>query len=896
MTNEAAPRSTSGARRGDLPSDAGLYQAVLDSMPAHVAILDDHGEILYVNAAWRRFAVENGTPEQVPSCLAGNYFEILERARDQGEIGAEAIAQGFEKLARREIESTTHEYPCHSPEEPRWFLVTGSRIRGAAGSGIAVVHVNITDRILAEIAARDHERQIQSVQADTLSLLRAFAATLPDLVFVMNADGTFRHCLSTATFLAIPEDQFLGKNVREVFPGRLGERFAHSISRAASSTAPQSMRYQMAVPYPDGEVRDFEVRFFSPDPGTVFTVVRDTTELSQTVRALEESDERFRSFFESSWDGIVISDLEDRILDANPAYCSLLGYDRDELLAMTIRDIQAPECRRSAVGAIRAELLRNEVFETVDIRKDGTRVEVEVATGWLKGRTDRAISTVRDITERRKNERRLRILDHAIEQSTASVVITNAEGIIEYANESTVRNTGYSREELIGSSPRVLKSGWTGPEGYRDLWRTIRSGHDWVGEFYNRRKDGTFYWEQAIISPIRDGAGTITHFVAVKDDITERKRFELSLRESEERFQQLARHIDQGFWMSDALSTRTLYVSPGYERIWGRSSQELLADALLWLGAVHQEDRERVRQSIATRHLTGVYDEEYRVVRPDGTTRWVNDRAYPVLDDAGQTIRLAGIVTDITDQKGAQDRELASMRREAAVGRIAAAVAHEVNNPLGTMKFLLRSLRKATQGAEAPGELEMLEGQVDRITNTVRALLGFSRQRGAKNGLFAAGEVLTSVIDLFRGGLDARGIAFSAAVADDLPAIAGDITAFQEIIINLLENAREILKAGDAVRVSATMEQDVLAVVVADSGPGLGPNPEHHFAPYVTARTGGTGLGLALARRVCEASGGSLRGENGPDGGAVFTIRLPVQDQGSERRITIRKSELGELV
>ncbi len=136
------------------------------------------------------------------------------------------------------------------------------------------------------------------------------------------------------------------------------------------------------------------------------------------------------------------------------------------------------------------------------------------------------------IIARRKAEETLRKLSRAVEQCSASIVITDAEGAIEYVNPMFTEVTGYTMEEVLGKNPRILRSGETRPEVYRQLWETICAGQDWRGEFHNRKKSGELYWEQASVSPVRGPDGAITHFVAVKDEITERKRVEIELRQA----------------------------------------------------------------------------------------------------------------------------------------------------------------------------------------------------------------------------------------------------------------------------------------------------------------------------------------------------------------------------
>ena len=165
-------------------------------------------------------------------------------------------------------------------------------------------------------------------------------------------------------------------------------------------------------------------------------------------------------------------------------------------------------------------------------RKDGTSFDVEYTSVPIR-QDDAIIGAVvvfRDISERKQAQAQLQKLSSAVDQSPSSVMITDVDGRIEYVNPKFTQLTGYTWEEIIGRNPRVLKSGDQPPEFYEDLWKTITSGREWHGEFCNRKKNGDIYWELASISPIHDADGQISHFVAVKEDITERRAAEEKFR------------------------------------------------------------------------------------------------------------------------------------------------------------------------------------------------------------------------------------------------------------------------------------------------------------------------------------------------------------------------------
>ena len=239
----------------------------------------------------------------------------------------------------------------------------------------------------------------------------------------------------------------------------------------------------------------------------------------------------------------------------------------------------------------------------------------------------------------------------AVEQTADAVMICDHEGTIQYVNHAFEQASGYRSEEAVGHSSNLLKSGEHPLSFYTELWLTIQRGEPFRGVFINRRKDGSLYHEQKTITPLKDKNGSITHFVSTAKDVTEQLQREQLLRESEERFRQVAENIHEVFWLTTPDKQQVLYISPGYETIWGRSCASLYAEPQSWFETIHPDDRERVRQATLIEQASGDYAAEYRIVRPDGTERSILDRAFPVHDTQGKVYRIAGIAEDITEQK-----------------------------------------------------------------------------------------------------------------------------------------------------------------------------------------------------------------------------------------------------
>ena len=253
--------------------------------------------------------------------------------------------------------------------------------------------------------------------------------------------------------------------------------------------------------------------------------------------ALQQAEAKYRSIFENATEGIVQLTPEGRPLSANPALATILGYPTPEELVTSVTDLGGqhyviPEQRQEvnrlldAKGSVQG-------FETEVYRKDRSRVWVSINERVVQAADGKVLyyeGTIQDITERKRGEEQLRKLSRAVEQSPAAVVITDLQGNIEHVNAKFTQVTGYSLDEVRGQNPRILRSGETPPEEYARLWQTITGGREWRGEFHNRKKSGELFWEAASISPILDEAGRITHFVSVKEDITERKWVENLLR------------------------------------------------------------------------------------------------------------------------------------------------------------------------------------------------------------------------------------------------------------------------------------------------------------------------------------------------------------------------------
>jgi PAS domain S-box-containing protein len=283
---------------------------------------------------------------------------------------------------------------------------------------------------------------------------------------------------------------------------------------------------------------------------------------------------------------------------------------------------------------------------------------VEATNDQLEARPrERASEPVQKNESSQTSELRFREL---VEALPAAIYMTDASGRITFFNHAVTQLLGYAPElghdESSGRWRLYLPDGTPLPHSAFPMAMALKQNRQVSGtEIVAERPDGTRVPLIAYPIPLNDDSGTLIGAVNMLVDISERKRAELSLRESEERFRQVVENIDEVFWMSDLEKNRILFMSSGYEKIWDETRESLYSSPRKWIEAIHPEDRERVLRAALLKQTSGDYDEEYRIIRSDGTLRWIHDRAFPVRNADGTMDRIAGIAEDITERKKAEE-------------------------------------------------------------------------------------------------------------------------------------------------------------------------------------------------------------------------------------------------
>ncbi|MGA2631914.1 MAG: PAS domain S-box protein, partial [Terriglobia bacterium] len=365
---------------------------------------------------------------------------------------------------------------------------------------------------------------------------------------------------------------------------------------------------------------------------------------------------RYQDLFENANDIVFTLDLSGRFTSLNKAGERLSGFTRQEAMGMTAAQMVAPEYV-SLVQKRLASVAAGEPMAATELEwvtRDGHHLWIESSLQPVRegGRIVGLQAIARDVTDRKRDHEAIRKLSVAVEQSPTHVVITDTQGNIEYVNPTFVEQTGYTLEEVRGKNPRLLKSGQTPEETHRELWRTITSGRVWRGEFLNKRKNGELYWESASISPVRDERENITHYLAVKENITERKRAEEALRESEEKFRGLFQGAAEGILVSNIETQKFVYANPAVCRMLGYTEEELVH---LGVSDIHPpQDLERVgAEFMAQVRGEKTLASALPCLRKDGTTIYADINASRLVVDGKDCI--VGFFTDITERKRAEE-------------------------------------------------------------------------------------------------------------------------------------------------------------------------------------------------------------------------------------------------
>ena len=635
--------------------------------------------------------------------------------------------------------------------------------------------------------------------------------------------------------------------------------------------------------------------------GTPYVSVsaRDLRMAKRAEEALRRNEWWWRHRFRMSLVGMAMIGVDGRFVAANDCLCEMLGYPREDLLQKTWCDL-APAPDRAAEQAVFERILAGQAMESPYekrvLRADGEAAVVLVNASAIfrpDGQPEQVLALVQDLTEQREVQGRLsatqdvaRLLGAAVEQSPASIVITDREGTIQYVNPRFVQVTGYSVEEAKGRNPRILKSGLQGPELYAGMWRDLTAGKTWSGQLANRRKDGSIFWEKALISPILS-AGETTHYLAVKEDITRSREMEQSHR----RLLSALEFTDEAIGVCRS-EGEIIHANQAFRTVLGCTCQVCpnpeLPDDQCRMKRFVQEPGKGVMDAVRAGELkTGqTWRGHAAWVRSEGEkAMMLSISASPVQSPDGDGQDLLLVCRDVTREQELENH-LRHIEKMDALGTMVSGITHDFNNVLTAIQSAAELIEwQLPEDSPVRSKLSVILQASGRARELNRQILTFSRPSQERKVPFDLSAVIRECVHLLKNALP-KDMALRTAITSSIW-VTGDPAQIHQVLMNLGMNAVHAME-GKRGELEISLAED------ADSGPvggargallsvrdnGCGMDEEtllRACEPFFSTKGAGkgTGLGLSVVHGIVQRHGGSLRFDSAPGRGTEALVWLP---------------------
>ena len=809
--------------------------------------------------------------------------------------------------------------------EPLAWRAMGLLVTVLLALGTTTLAYRLMVRRQAQLAAH-RLKPVETERTHYLSLLSAIASSSDDAIFAKDLQG--RYILfnpAACAYVGKSMDEVLGQDDRTLFPPdqaamliRLGEdvvRENRTLQAEEHLDTAQGPRVFLAT---KGPLRNAD--------GTIagiFGISRDVTAQKQADAALKLSQERLNWAIEVTRDGLWDWDLVRDRAYLSPRYHEIIEEAPGTFVANAEHFSQRihPDDREYVRGCMGRHVRgpdRTTEFEYRIVTPAG-RLKWLHARGQAverdaAGMATRVVGTITDVTERRHTEAQLRQLAQAVEQSPESVIISDTAFVIEYVNEAFLRKTGLARSDVVGRSSEILRSGRTAEAVYQEMESTLARGEVWRGEFVNVHLDGSEYTDFAIIAPIREADGRVSHYVSVQEDVSERKRTAHELEryrdhledlvaakttEARQQTQVLRALIDNlphMAWVKDARGCYQAVNAPLLQTT-GKTMADYIGrdDLQIWGPEVARRVSAEDQEVMLTRR-------QITVVRPvtylPGSL-YENFKA-PIIDADGQVLGTVGLSRDVL-REHRLEAELAQRAEQAesatrAKSLFIANMSHEIRTPMNAIIGFGHLAARQAESAAQRTLLEKITDASNHLLGIINNILDISKIEAGKLELESIAldpaQVLQEVADLVQDAARQKGLTLQTRAAPDLPrGLRGDPTRLRQALLNYAANAVKFTQSG-AVTLSANTlrEADGEVVVrfeVQDTGMGIADDARARvFESFeqadgsTTREFGGTGLGLAITRRLAGLMGGEAGVDSVVGQGSRFwlTARLRRED------------------
>jgi PAS domain S-box-containing protein len=746
------------------------------------------------------------------------------------------------------------------------------------------------------------------------SLLQSVIDAVPALISVTDADGRYVFVNAhSATYHGHSAEWFPGKRIEDVHRPDYAQMLRERDTRTLRSERPLEP-YEEVYTEADGRRThwlsvDVPIQVGPGSPQYVVSVSLDITDQKQNEVAVRESRNLLRAIIDAVPMTIHVKDTDGRYVLVNADMAAQVGQPAEALIGRRVGDI-FPEAYAREIREREGRLIST--GEATPLFEEEYRDHAGRSSTWLArkvplrddhGKVKYVVSAGLDITDRKKAEAAVQesqsLLRAIIDAVPATVTVKDLQGRYVLVNAYQAQYLGRPIEWFEGRSVAdVYPKAYVHSIAERDRLVAETGQTQRFYETDYRGPDGQLSSWIGIRAPIRDGEGNVRYVVSVGLDITDRRRSELALEQSERRFRHLVESSDVVPYTWDVDARRFLYVGPQIERILG-TRPEVLKYEEQWLAMILPEDREAARQHAALFN-DAPHDEyfEYRVLRPDGRVVWVRDIVKVETREDGSRVGF-GFVFDITESK-LRDQQLAQAQKMDAVGKLTGGVAHDFNNLLtvilGSLELLQLSVRDDPQGL---ARVQLASEAARRGADLTQRLLAFARQQMLAPRVVNMNECITGMGELLRRALG-ESITIRMQLDPGLWAIRVDPTWLESVVLNLAVNGRDAMPEGGALTIeTANQEFDegivwqgtdiaagrYVALLVSDTGMGMTPEvAARAFDPFFTTKEvgKGTGLGLSMVYGFVKQSGGHVRIYSEVGLGTTVKIYLPVGGPAGE--------------
>lgn len=464
----------------------------------------------------------------------------------------------------------------------------------------------------------------------------------------------------------------------------------------------------------------------------------------------------------------------------------------------------------------------------------------------------------------------------ALDASTI-VAITDPVGTIVFVNDKFEEISKYSKKEIIGKNHRILNSGFHSKEFFKDLWKTIQSGKIWRGEIRNKAKDGTFYWVDTTIVPFLNKKGKPVQYIAIRSDISDRKRAEGNLKETIKENIDIKFALDQSSIVAftDAKGVITS-VNNKFCEISKYSREEIIGkDHNILNSGYHSKDF--FKNLWKTIGAGNVWKGEIRNKAKDGTYYWVDTTIVPFLNDKRMPYQYLAIRNDITERKRTEE-VLHRQDKLAAVGQLAAGVAHEIRNPLTSMKGYAEFLQLDEKDPERMEFLSIILDEIDRVNTIVEDFMVLAKPKAVELEEKNVVPVIQNVVSLLEFEARKKNVRLTFDCSQEIIQIECDENRLKQVFLNFIKNGIEAMPNGGELHVKTIIHDNNVHISIQDTGVGISKEKLKKLGePFFTTKKNGNGLGLMVSFKIIESHNGKVFVESEPNKGTTFNILLPAK-------------------